>query len=186
MLIEKRLKKAKKQLIWKRIKEFFFILFIKVPIIFIGFMLTLQMLINIGVMEKNNFDPYSLMLIIVPIITFLLLFSFYQKKRHYIYSLSRDELSKIKKVQLLNVSTLGHEFEIYGMIECEDTDKEIAKIKLQAEAYLLGATAVINVSIAVDNSTTTTIGSVATMPRMIEGRTSTITTYHYSGTAIKF
>ena len=95
-------------------------------------------------------------------------------------------MSKIKKVQLLNVSTLGHEFEIYGMIECEDTDKEIAKIKLQAEAYLLGATAVINVSIAVDNSTTTTIGSVATMPRMIEGRTSTITTYHYSGTAIKF
>jgi len=96
-----------------------------------------------------------------------------------------EELAKINNVQLFNISDIGKVYEVLGMIEAQDTDKTKAKEKLQEEAYVLGANAVINVSTNIDNNVTGTVGSVVTMPRIVEGKTSTATTYHYEGTAVK-
>jgi len=96
-----------------------------------------------------------------------------------------EELEQIKSIQLFNISDIGKAYDVLGTIEAHAIDKTIAKEKLQEEAYALGANAVINVSTNIDNNLTGSIDSVATMPRMVEGKTSTVTTYHYEGTAIK-
>jgi len=96
-----------------------------------------------------------------------------------------EELNQIKTIQLFNISDIGRAYDVLGMIESQNPDKIKAKEKLQEEAYKLGADAVINVSTNIDNNITSRVGSVATMPRLVEGKTSTITTYHYEGTAIK-
>ena len=96
-----------------------------------------------------------------------------------------EELEQIKTIQLFNISDIGKAYDVLGMIEAHATDKTKAKEKLQEEAYALGANAVINVSTNIDNDVTGSIGSVATMPRLVDGKTSTTTTYHYEGTAIK-
>jgi len=97
-----------------------------------------------------------------------------------------EELEQINSVQLFNISDIGKAYDVLGMIEAHAIDKTKAKEKLQEEAYALGANAVINVSTNIDNNVTGSVSSVTTMPRLVDSKTSTTTTYHYNGTAIKF
>jgi len=98
---------------------------------------------------------------------------------------TEEEMNTIRKIQLFNIPNIGREYSVLGMIEASDTDKTQAKEKLQLQALELGANAVINVIFNIDNNVKGSVGSVAGMPRMVEGKTSTLTTYHYEGTAIK-
>ncbi len=98
---------------------------------------------------------------------------------------TKEEMQKIQSIQLFNISDIEQPYKALGMIEAHDTDKSQAKEKLQLQALKLGADAVINVSTNIDNNVTGHIGSVATMPRVVSGNTSTVTTYHYEGTAVK-
>ena len=98
---------------------------------------------------------------------------------------TEEEMNTIRKVQLFNIADIDKKYSVLGMIEAFDTDKTQAKEKLQLQALELGANAVINVTTNIDNNIKGSVGSVAGMPRMVEGKTSTVTTYHYEGTAIK-
>ncbi len=96
-----------------------------------------------------------------------------------------EEMDQVRNIQLFNISDINQEYNVLGMIEAQDIDKVKAKEKLQLQALELGANAVINVISNIDNNVIGSVGSVATMPRMVSGKTSTITTYHYEGTAVK-
>ena len=98
---------------------------------------------------------------------------------------TEEEMDAIRKVQLFNIADIDKKHSVLGMIEAFDTDKTQAKEKLQLLALELGANAVINVVSNIDNNIKGSVGPVAGMPRMVEGKTSTVTTYHYEGTAIK-
>ncbi len=95
-------------------------------------------------------------------------------------------MNAIRQIQLFNVPNIDKKHSVLGMIEAQDTDKTQAKEKLQLQALELEGNAVINVISNIDNNVKGSVGSVAGMPRIVEGRTSTTTTYHYEGTAIKF
>lgn len=96
-----------------------------------------------------------------------------------------EEMEQIRKIKLFNISDIKEEYKVLSMIESYDTHKEQAKEKLQLQALELGANAVINVTTNIDNNVKGNMGSVASMPRVVSGSTSTITTYHYEGTAVK-
>jgi uncharacterized protein YbjQ (UPF0145 family) len=98
---------------------------------------------------------------------------------------TEEEMANIRKVKLFNIPNISEGYTALGMIEAFDTDKTQAKEKLQLQALELGGNAVINVISNIDNNVKGSVGSVAGMPRMVEGRTSTVTTYHYEGTAVK-
>jgi uncharacterized protein YbjQ (UPF0145 family) len=98
---------------------------------------------------------------------------------------TEEEMNTIRKVQLFNIANIDKKYSVLGMIESFDIDKTQAKEKLQLQALALGGNAVINVISNIDNNVKGSVGSVAGMPRMVEGRTSTVTTYHYEGTAVK-
>lgn len=98
---------------------------------------------------------------------------------------TEDEMNAIRQIQLFNVPNIDKKHSVLGMVEVQDTDKTQAKEKLQLQALELGGNAVINVISNIDNNVKGSVGSVAGMPRMVEGKTSTVTTYHYEGTAIK-
>lgn len=138
-------------------------------------------------LEGRVWDIISVIILALVVVgTFLYFHPIHKrKKKDPMKSLSPEEIRKIKKVQLFNIPNINQQYEAYGMIESKDTDKEQAKLKLQAEALKLGANAVINVTTNIDNNVTGSVGSVATMPRMVSGKTSTVTTYHYEGTAVK-
>ena len=95
------------------------------------------------------------------------------------------EIDDIVKVQLFNIANINQDYEVLGMVEAKDVNKEQAKRKLQLQVLELGGDAVINVMTNIDNNVTGSVGSVAGMPRMVSGSTSTVTTYHYEGTAVK-
>ena len=98
---------------------------------------------------------------------------------------TEEEMNTIRKIQLFNIPNIGKKYSVLGMIEASDVDKSQAKEKLQLQALELGGNAVINVISNINNNVNGSVGSVAGMPRMVEGKTSTITTYHYEGTAVK-
>ena len=98
---------------------------------------------------------------------------------------TKKEMDAIRKVQLFNIADIDIKHSVLGMIEASDIDKTKAKEKLQLQAFELGGNAVINVMSNIDNNVKGNVGSVAGMPRMVEGKTSTVTTYHYEGTAVK-
>ena len=98
---------------------------------------------------------------------------------------TEEEMTAIRDIQLFNIPNIDKKYSVLGMIEAFDTDKTQAKEKLQLQALELGGNAVINVMSNIDNNVKGSVGSVASMPRMVEGKTSTVTTYHYEGTAVK-
>ena len=139
-------------------------------------------------MSPNNFFFFLLVAILAWALIFKPLRHFFRvmfPKLEGMVDRTAEELEQIKSIQLFNISDIGKTYAVLGMIEAHDIDKTKAKEKLQEEAYALGANAVINVSTNIDNNVTGSVGSVATMPRLVDGKTSTTTTYHYEGTAIK-
>jgi uncharacterized protein YbjQ (UPF0145 family) len=127
-----------------------------------------------------------ILLVIAVVGTFLIHHPIHKKKiKEPIDSISPEELSLLKNIQLFNVLNIDKKYTALGMIEAYDTDKIKAKEKLQLQAHTLGADAVINVVTNIDNNVTGSVGSLAGMPRMVSGKTSTTTTYHYEGTAVK-
>jgi len=98
---------------------------------------------------------------------------------------SPEEMAKIRAIQLFNISDIKREYQALGMIESYARDKDEAKLKLQERALKSGADAVINVTTNIDNDVSGNVSSIAGMPSMVSGKTSTTTTYHYEGTAVK-
>ena len=119
---------------------------------------------------------------LVVISTFLYNHPIHKKEKKLI---DKDTLEKIKNIKLFNISDIGYEYKAFSMIESMDGDREIAKLKLKEKALRLGADAVINVTTNIDNKSTTTIGSVPGMPRLVSGKTTHDTIYCYEGTAVK-
>jgi len=112
----------------------------------------------------------------------------YQKKQQSkdpLRQYSTEELIKIQNIKLFNTSNITQKFEVCTMVEANATNQERAKVLLQAEAFKFEANAIINVTINIENNVKGKIRSARGMPNIIQGNTSTITTYHYVGTSIK-
>ncbi len=140
-------------------------------------------------MTERDFEAIIFLLIFGYLIwRFILspILSFFKKppKPHEIETKTDEEMKHIINIKLFNVSTINQEYKVIAMIESHDKKKEQAKRKLQLEALKVGGNAVINVTTSIDNNVTGSVGSVAGMPRVTTGSTSTETTYHYDGTAI--
>ena len=164
--------------------DVFITLFIRIPIV----ALVMVWIIKEMDITSNIGNIIAVILLVVAVVgTFLTHHPIHKKKiKDPIDSISPEELSQLKKIQLFNVSDINKKYTALGMIEAYDTDKIKAKEKLQLKAHTLGADAVINVVTNIDHNVTGSVGSVAGMPKMVSGKTSTNTTYHYEGTAIKF
>jgi uncharacterized protein YbjQ (UPF0145 family) len=127
-------------------------------------------------------NAFLALLALVIVVTFLFNHPIYKKKK---VPMDKETLLKIKNIKLFNISDIGYEYKAFSMVESMDGDREIAKMKLKEKALRLGADAVINVMTNIDNKSTTTIGSVPGMPRVVSGKTTHDTTYCYEGTAVK-
>ena len=158
-------------------------IFIRVPMVAMVYVLIVN---EINVTSRIGSIVAFVLLFIVIIGTFLTYHPIYKRKKKDTFKkYSSEELRKIKKVQLFNISNIGQEYEVCEMIESRDTNKEQAKLKLQIKAFEIGANGIINVTTNIDNNIIGSVGSVVGMPRMVSGTTSTVTTYYYEGTAIK-
>ena len=104
------------------------------------------------------------------------------KKRH---TISPETQAKIKKVKLFNISNINEKHEVLGMIESSDTNKDKARRNIQAKACILGANAVINITTHIDNNVSGYVSTESIRSKMVSGETTTVTTYHYEGTAIR-
>ena len=159
------------------IKRVLMTLFIRIPIVLVLFF-WFGNIVHLNKIVSSNVIFALFALVIVG--TFLFNHPIHKKKKKLI---DKDTLAKIKNIKLFNISDIGYKYKAFSMIESMDGGREIAKMKLKA--LKLGADAVINVTTNIDNKSTTTIGSVPGMPRLVSGKTTHDTTYYYEGTAIK-
>ena len=158
-------------------------IFIRIPLVAFVYVLIID---KINVTSKTGSIIMYLVLFIVVVVTFFVYHPIRRREKidMFNYAPQSKLVDEIDRIELFSIPELGREYDVLGMVESRDRDQEKARVKLQHQALKLGANAVLNVRTYVDNNVSGRVDTVLGMPRMPYGRSSTVTTYHYEGTAI--
>jgi uncharacterized protein YbjQ (UPF0145 family) len=160
-------------------------IFIRIPLVAFVYILIID---KINVTSKIGTIIMLIVLFIVVVVTFFIYHPIRRKDEMdtFDYAPPRSKLrNEADKIELFSIPDIGSEYDVLVMVESRDRDKWKARVKLQHRALELGANAVLNVRTYVDNNVSGSVGSVVGMPRVYQGKSSTVTTYHYEGTAIR-
>lgn len=113
----------------------------------------------------------------------------YQRESIEMDEVYNKNLELSREVELFNIEEIGKKYEVLGFIQSSRNDEKSAQNSLMEQAIDLGANAIIKYTKTIDNNTSgyvsTSILSYFTNISHVHGETTTDTTYHLSGTAVK-
>ncbi len=142
---------------------------------------------EIGQNEPNakNHDDFSLVpFVVLGIIIYVLYITIRGIFRKLTYK--SDNIPSNIQLPIFTTENIGKNYLALGMVKSTSHNEAQGMIDLQRQAIAMNADAIVGIQMNISNNVSGNVSSSLFSGKHTSGKTTTATTYHYTGTAVKF
>lgn len=103
-----------------------------------------------------------------------------------LFSPKKEDTLEYPTLPIFTTENIGRNYTALGMVKSSSVDEASGMKELQSQAIAMNADAIVAMQMNISNDTTGKVRTGAFSRGYVRGDTSTKTTYHYMGTAVKF
>lgn len=98
----------------------------------------------------------------------------------------KPEEPEMAQIPVFTTENIGRNYTALGMVKSSSTDETGGMKELERQAIAMNADAIVAMQMNISNDTSGKVSTGAFSRGYVHGKTSTKTTYHFMGTAVKF